>query len=312
MLSSRLSSATSRLVPLTPGSPVTSWKVLRNCCSLSPYIRLTFCFSRICLAYSDALRWRPPDWPCWPGGYARRSTGHFSVRHLVPLRNSLVASRRQSRQLGPTYLDMAQTRRFLGGRHPLWGIGVTSRMETTRSPTEASAWMADSRPLPGPWTRTCTRRRPRFIASRPQFSAATVAANGVDFLEPLNPALPADPHARVLPRMSVIVISRLLNVAEMWAMPSDSTTFLARLALGALAGAGAVILLLRHFLLARDGAARPLLGARVGVSPLAPHRETPAVADAAIAADVHQPLDVHRDFGTEGALHLDRPLDDLA
>jgi len=76
------------------------------------------------------------------------------------------------------------------------------------------------------------------MASRPQFSAATVAANGVDFFEPLNPALPADPHASVLPRMSVIVMSRLLNVAEMWAIPSVSTTFLARLAaLGAFAGA---------------------------------------------------------------------------
>src|SRR3954462_14056602 len=101
--------------------------------------------------------------------------------------------------------------------------------------------MADSRPLPGPWTRTWTRRRPRFIASRPQFSAATVAANGVDFLEPLNPALPADPHASALPRMSVMVISRLLNVAEMWAMPSESRTFLERLALGAFTGVGAVI-----------------------------------------------------------------------
>src|SRR5688572_26918446 len=111
-------------------------------------------------------------------------------------------------------------------------------MDTTRSPTEASAWMADSRPLPGPCTRTCTRRSPRFIASRPQFSAATVAANGVDFLEPLKPALPADPHASALPRMSVMVMSRLLNVAEMWAMPSDSTTFLPRLAPAAL-GAGA-------------------------------------------------------------------------
>ncbi len=93
--------------------------------------------------------------------------------------------------------------------------------------------MADSRPLPGPCTRTCTRRTPRFIASRPQFSAATVAAKGVDFFEPLKPALPADPQTRALPRMSVMVISRLLKVAEMCAMPSDSTTFLERLALGA-------------------------------------------------------------------------------
>src|SRR3954463_4415693 len=123
-------------------------------------------------------------------------------------------------------------------------------METTRRPTDASAWMADSRPLPGPCTRTCTRRSPRFMASRPQFSAATVAAKGVDFLEPLNPALPADPQASVLPRMSVMVISRLLNVAEMCAIPSESTTFLDRLGpeafAGAGAGAGVVILLLRH------------------------------------------------------------------
>src|SRR3954466_15008414 len=201
---------------------------------------------------------------------------------------------------------MAQTRRFLGGRHPLWGIGVTSRIDTTRSPTDASAWMADSRPLPGPCTRTCTRRSPRFMASRPQFSAATVAAKGVDFLEPLNPAFPADPQARVLPRMSVMVMSRLLNVAEMCAIPSESTTFFERLGLGALAGVGAVILLLRHFLLAGDSAPGTLLGPCVGVGPLTPDGKPAAVPNAAIAPDVHQPLDVHGDFGAEGSFHLDR------
>src|SRR5690242_3457207 len=105
--------------------------------------------------------------------------------------------------------------------------------------------MADSRPLPGPCTRTWTRRNPRFIASRPQFSAATVAANGVDFFDPLNPAFPAEPHASVLPLRSVMVIRRLLNVAEMWAMPSDSTTFLLRLTVAltgtAAGGAGAAV-----------------------------------------------------------------------
>ena len=110
-------------------------------------------------------------------------------------------------------------------------------IETTRSPTEASAWMADSRPLPGPCTSTWSFRTPMFIASRPTFSAATVAANGVLFLEPLNPALPAVPQAMVFPRMSVIVISTLLKVAEMWAMPSDSTTFLPFLGAGVLTGA---------------------------------------------------------------------------
>jgi hypothetical protein len=37
--------------------------------------------------------------------------------------------------------------------------------------------------------------------------------------------------------MSVMVMSTLLNVAEMWAMPSDSTTFFDFLTAGALAGA---------------------------------------------------------------------------
>src|SRR6188472_2246099 len=150
------------------------------------------------------------------------------------------------------------------------------------------------------------------MASRPQFSAATVAANGVDFLEPLNPAFPAEPQARALPRMSVMVMSRLLNVAEMCAIPSESTTFFERLGLGALAGVGAVILLLRHFLLAGNSAPGTLLGPCVGVGPLTPHRQPATVPNAAIAPDVHQPLDVHGDFGAEGSFHLDRTLDHLA
>src|SRR5438552_17246284 len=90
--------------------------------------------------------------------------------------------------------------------------------------------MADSRPEPGPWTRTCPRFTPRFNASRAACSAATVAANGVDFLDPLKPALPDEPQVIALPCRSVIVISVLLNVAVTCAMPSASTTFLARLA----------------------------------------------------------------------------------
>ena len=36
------------------------------------------------------------------------------------------------------------------------------------------------------------------------------------------------------------------------------------------------------------------------------------MARPAIAADVHQPLDVHRDFGAQRTLDLDGPLDELA
>jgi hypothetical protein len=40
----------------------------------------------------------------------------------------------------------------------------------------------------------------------------------------LTPALPAEPHATVFPRGSVIVTIVLLNVALTWAMPSASIT----------------------------------------------------------------------------------------
>src|SRR5437867_69097 len=120
---------------------------------------------------------------------------------------------------------MTQTRRFLGGRHPLCGIGVTSRIERICRPAVASAWIADSRPEPGPCTRTCTRRTPRFMASRAACSAATVAANGVDFLDPWNPALPEEPQVIAFPCMSVIVMSVLLKVAVMWAIPPAAPGF---------------------------------------------------------------------------------------
>src|SRR5688572_14736586 len=48
------------------------------------------------------------------------------------------------------------------------------------------------------------------------------------------------------------------------------------------------------------------------MSSLAPNRQPAAMANAAVAADVHQPLDVHGDFGAQGAFDLDRPLDHLA
>ena len=57
------------------------------------------------------------------------------------------------------------------------------------------------------------------MASRAACSAATVAANGVDFFDPLKPALPDDPHDTALPCVSVMVMVVLLNVALMCATP---------------------------------------------------------------------------------------------
>ena len=62
--------------------------------------------------------------------------------------------------------------------------------------------------------------------------------------------------------------------------------------------------LLRHLLLAGDRPRRTLAGAGVGVGALAAHRQPPAVAQATVAAEVHQPLDVHRDFAPQIALDL--------
>src|SRR5262249_19868269 len=86
------------------------------------------------------------------------------------------------------------TRRRLGGRHPLCGIGVTSRIAVISRPTAWSDRIAASRPDPGPRTYTSTCFKPTSIALRAAFSAAVWAANGVLLREPLKPALPALAH----------------------------------------------------------------------------------------------------------------------
>lgn len=59
----------------------------------------------------------------------------------------------------------SQTRRLFGGLQPLCGTGVTSRMVAISNPTVDNALIADSRPPPGPFTKTSTRRSPRSYAS---------------------------------------------------------------------------------------------------------------------------------------------------
>src|SRR5680860_1189002 len=112
-----------------------------------------------------------------------------------------------------------QTRRRLGGRHPLWGVGVTSEMVPTSRPIPPSERIAVSRPEPGPFTKTSIFFIPCSIAWRPAASAAMPAANGVDLREPLNPTVPPEAHAITAPVGSVIVTCVLLNVLLMWASP---------------------------------------------------------------------------------------------
>src|SRR5437660_2324455 len=104
------------------------------------------------------------------------------------------------------------TRLRFGGRQPLWGIGVMSRMSVTLRPAAARARSADSRPAPGPVTITLTFLRPCSIALAAASPAATCAANGVDFREPLNPRAPAEDQEMTFPETSAMVMMVLLKV----------------------------------------------------------------------------------------------------
>ena len=98
---------------------------------------------------------------------------------------------------------------------------MTSVMLLTFSPQVFNARTADSRPGPGPLTFTSKFCKPySSIACLPAFSAATCAAKGVLFLDPLKPDPPAVAHAKALPCLSVMVMMVLLKDACMNAIPS--------------------------------------------------------------------------------------------
>src|ERR1700752_3809393 len=95
---------------------------------------------------------------------------------------------------------------------------------------------ADSRPGPGPPTRTSRFFTPYSCAARPAFSAATCAANGVDLREPRKPAPPEVAHDSALPWRSVIVTTVLLKEACTCTTPSVTTRLAFFLVLAATTG----------------------------------------------------------------------------
>src|ERR1700676_2885212 len=116
--------------------------------------------------------------------------------------------------------------------------------------------------------------------------------------------VPDDDQAIVLPWASVIVIIVLLNDAFTWATPeamflrSRRRTRVASLPIiDPFAARGRKPLL--HvspcglLLLAGDRLGRPFAGARIGMSALAADRKAAPMPQPAVAAEVHQPLDVH-------------------
>src|ERR1051326_5818428 len=149
--------------------------------------------------------------------------------------------------------------------------------------------------------------------------------------------VPADDQAMALPCTSVIVIMVLLNVAFTCATPeamflrSRRRTRVASLPIlnpypgSAPAVSGAVSFSptsacrkparddgQRLFLLAGNRFRRTLAGARVGVGALPAHRQAATMPQPAIAAQIHQPLDVHGHFASQVAFHDVVAVDDFA
>ena len=110
------------------------------------------------------------------------------------------------------------TLRFLRGRQPLCGKGVTSSIDLIFRPAATSEVIALSRPLPGPFTFTSTSFTPNLRAFSATCWAAHWPANGVLLRLPLNPLVPALAQQSVSPLVSVIVTIVLLKVATMWAI----------------------------------------------------------------------------------------------
>src|SRR5690606_19850403 len=123
--------------------------------------------------------------------------------------------------------------------------------------------------------------------------------------------MPADAHEIVLPWASVMVIIVLLKDALTCATPE--VMFLRSLRrTRVLSLAICQPPLIQLFLLARDSLGRSLAGARIGMRALAANRQAAPVAQAAITAQVHQPLDIHRHFAPQVALDHEVPVDDFS
>src|ERR1700683_3357730 len=164
---------------------------------------------------------------------------HFSVKHRSPFRKSFIPSRRHKRQTASRCLAKAlspflklpnlfacYTRRRFGGRQPLCGTGVTSLIALMCKPEDAKARTADSRPAPGPFTRTSTDFIPYWSRATPAaVIAACCAAYGVPLREPLKPDEPAEAQLTTRPSGSVSVMIVLLNVAWIQTSPCGTIRF---------------------------------------------------------------------------------------
>src|ERR1051326_2710642 len=92
-------------------------------------------------------------------------------------------------------------------------------------PAVASARTADSRPAPGPLTRTSAERSPYSFTLLAAVREACCAANGVPLRDPRKPSEPELDQASTLPTRSVNVMMVLLKDACTCTMPAGTTFF---------------------------------------------------------------------------------------
>src|SRR4051794_5581268 len=140
-------------------------------------------------------------------------------------------------------------------------------------------------------------------------SAVTCAANGVDLREPLKPAEPADSQAITFPSRSVSATIVLLKLVLMCAWPMAMFLRALRRVRPRAAGALRAVATLLRLLAAADGLLGALARAGVRLRPLPVRREAAAMADAAVRADLGEPLDRLRALAAQIALDLDVGVD---
>src|SRR6185437_6562382 len=133
--------------------------------------------------------------------------------------------------------------------------------------------------------------RPCSIPLRAAASAVTCAANGVDLREPLKPAEPADSHAMTFPSRSVSATIVLLKLVLMCAWPIAMFLRTRRRVRPFVAAALRGGAMLGGLLPAADGLLRALAAARVRLRALAVDRQTSAMPDTAVGADLGEALD---------------------
>src|SRR5579872_1722779 len=150
---------------------------------------------------------------------------------------------------------------------------------------------------------------------RAALSAAICAANGVDFFDPLKPMLPELAHATEPPCVSVIVTIVLLKLDRMCATPCETFLMTRFLRVRSFFGAAGIYLFTSRsfgFLLACDGLLRTFARAGVRLRALPANGQAATMAQAAVAADVHQPLDRTADLAPEVAFDFEILFDLLA